>query len=142
MLVYSFKAKILNFCCCCYLGTDLFKSPGCDNTIAFWSEGSSPSGPLYALRVRDKITIGISNRGNSGWRNCEVNSSSSWNLGCNGSRLWSSQHIDIMKKLFKLTDRGIVSGFFGMEVRNNNSPIKQRSTTELGTEPKSNKANS
>lgn len=92
--------------------------------IGFLGEGPTPTGPLYALSVPDRLSISITieSRGTSGWQRCEV-SNSSWYFGCNGARLWSSQDISIMKKLFQFTTRGVaVRGYFEIRVRNDNSP--------------------
>ena len=42
----------------------------------------------------------IPSGGQNGWQYCEVNINSSWYLGCDGSRLRSSQYLTKMKEMF------------------------------------------
>jgi len=56
----------------------------------------------------------------SGWERCEVHLNSSWYLGCDGSRLTSTQYLNKMKELFTLAGRSPDRGplRFALSVRN------------------------
>ena len=94
------------------------KSPDCSNTIFFLHEVSNSPGRLWTLNVGDRVATKIPYGGQNGWQQCEVNLNSSWYLGCDGSRLRSSQYLSKMKELFTFTGDRLFKNKFALKVRN------------------------
>ena len=96
----------------------------CRNTVVFYPEPNNPSQPLWTIDVgsTEYITnISFLNEAGSGWEYCEVHLNSSWCLGCDGSRLASSQYVNRMMELFALRESStdVHPPRFALSVRNN-----------------------